>query len=265
MDLRAHRVDALVLRSIAYGEADAVVHLLVRGRGRVSAFARGARTSRKRFGGALEPFQRVEALLAEREGQELWALREARVVEGHGRLREDLHRIAHAGYAAELIHDLTRAGQPADGLFALLEDFLTRLESGAATSARLRALELLALEAAGFAPELAACARCGSAVPPGRAGFDPDAGGILCPRCARASRSLALTHGARAALWQLRSGGLQAADAPISADGSGRPADGRAFEDACAQARKPLGLFLQHHLGRALRSAEFIEQVGAPA
>jgi len=264
VDLRAHRVDALVLRSIAYGEADAVVHLLVRGRGRVSAFARGARSSRKRFGGALEPFQRVEALLAEREGQELWALREARVVEGHGRLREDLHRIAHAGYAAELIHDLTRAGQPADGLFALLEEFLTRLEQGAATSARLRALELLALDAAGFAPELAACARCGSQVPSGRTGFDPDAGGIVCARCAQQARPLALTHGARAALGLLRAGGLGAADAPTSADGSGRPADGRAFEDACAQAQRPLGLFLQHHLGRSLRSAEFIAQVGAP-
>src|SRR2546430_87625 len=183
MDLRAHCVDALVLRAIPYGEADAVVHLLVRGRGRISAFARGARSSRKRFGGALEPFQRVEALVAEREGQELWALREARVVEGHARLREDLHRIAHAGYAAELIHDLTRAGQPADGLFALLEEFLTRLEAGAATSARLRALELLALEAAGFAPELAACARCGSEGPPGRAGLDPGPRGGVCGGC----------------------------------------------------------------------------------
>lgn len=264
MDLRAHRVDALVLRSIAYGEADAVVHLLVRGRGRVAAFARGARSSRKRFGGALEPFQRVEALLAEREGQELWALREARVVEGHGRLREDLHRIAHAGYAAELIHDLTRAGQPADGLFMLLEEFLTRLEAGSATSARLRALELLALEASGFAPELGACARCGSEVPSGRAGFDPDAGGIVCAACAQLARPLALSLGARAALWQLRTGGLGAADAPTSADGSGRPADARAFEDACAQAQRPLRLFLQHHLGREMRSAGFLAQVGAP-
>ena len=264
MDLRAHRVDALVLRAIAYGEADAVVHLLVRGRGRVSAFARGARSSRKRFGGALEPFQRVEALLAEREGQELWALREARVVEGHGRLREDLHRIAHAGYAAELIHELTRAGQPADALFALLEEFLTRLEAGAATSSRLRALELLALEAAGFAPELRACARCGSEVPAGRAAFDPDAGGLICVSCARQARPLALSHGARAALWQLRVGGLGAADAPSSADGSGRPADAAAFEDACAQAHRPLRLFLHHHLGRALRSAEFLQQVNAP-
>ena len=257
-------MEALVLRSIAYGDADAVVQLLTRGRGRIAVFVRGAKTSRKRFGGALEPFGRIEALVSEREGQELWSLREARVVEGHRGLRDDLHRIAHAGYAAELSHDLTRAGEPADGLFALLEEFLTRLSSGAARSGRLRAFELLALEAAGLAPELSACARCGEEVPPGRATFDPDAGGLVCKNCISGTYGVALSHAARAALWQLRWGGLAAADAPQSADGSGRPADARAFEEAAAQAARPLSLFLRHHLGHALKSALFLEQVGAP-
>ena len=267
MDLRAQRLEALVLRSIAYGEADAVVHLLTRGHGRVSAFARGARSSRQRFGGALEPFGRVEVLVAQREGQELWSLREARLVEPHARLREDLHRIAHAGYAAELVHELSRAGEPADALFSLLDDFLARLEAGAATSARLRALELGALGAAGLAPELSACARCGGEVAAGRAEFDPDAGGLICTSCTnrtiRTNRTI-LSAGARAALVQLQRGGLAAADAPVSADGSGRPADPAAFARACDEATRPLRLFLEHHLGRAPRAAAFLEQVGAP-
>ena len=75
---------------------------------------------------------------------------------------------------------------------------------------------------------------------------------------------MVLSTGARAALWQLRRGGLAAADAPVSADGSGRPADARAFEEAAAQAAKPLSAFLRHHLGRALASADFMQQVGAP-
>jgi DNA repair protein RecO (recombination protein O) len=262
IDLRAQRCEALVLRSIAYGESDTVVHLLVRGRGRVSAFARGARASRQRFGGALEPFGRIEVLLAEREG--LWALREARVIEAHGKLREDLHRIAHAGYASELAHDLAREGQPADALFALLDEFLVRLERSVATSGRLRALELLALETAGLAPELKACARCGGGLEPGRALFSPDAGGLLCANCARGAHALLLTSGARAALWQLRWGGLASADAPLSADGSGRPADAPAFEAACAAAGPALAAFLRHHLGRSLNSTAFLEQVGAP-
>ncbi len=263
MDTRAERLSAIVLRTVAYGDSDLIAHLLVRGRGRVSAFARGARSSRRRFGAALEPFQLAEVLLAERPGQELWMLREATVIDAFPGLRDDLHRIAHAGYAAELAHELSRPAEPADGLFALLADFLRRLETGRATSARLRALELGALAAAGLSPELSACARCGVAVARGKAAFDPDAGGVACPRCAHPG-ALLLTSGARAALAQLQEAGLGGADAPLSADGSGRPADSRAFEDACAQAARPLAAFLLHHLGRAPRSSGFAEKVGAP-
>ena len=263
MDTRAERLQAIVLRTVPYGESDLVVHLLVRGRGRVSAFARGARSSRRRFGGALEPFLLVEALLAERPGQDLWMVREAAVLDAHAGLRDDLHRIAHAGYAAELAHELSRPAEPADGLFELLADFLRRLAAGRPTSARLRALELGALETAGLAPELSVCARCGAAIGAGRAAFDPGAGGLACARCAHPG-ALLLTAGARAALTQLQKAGLAGAEAPLSADGSGRPAEARAFEDACAQAARPLAAFLLNHLGRVPRSAEFSDQVGAP-
>src|SRR5207244_1409512 len=173
------------------------------------------------------------------------------------------HRIAHAGYAVELVHDLTRPGEPADSLFSLLDDFLSRLEQGAATSARLRALELGALAASGLAPELAVCARCGGELAPGRVAFDPGAGGATCASCTR-SGATSLSSAARAALHQLRRGGLASADAPVSADGSGRPADPRGFEDAAAQSAKPLSAFLLHHLGRRLTSADFLQQVAAP-
>lgn len=262
MDTRAEAVQGVVLRVIAYGDTDLVVHLLARGKGRVSAFARGARTSQRRFGGALAPFHLVEVLLAERAGQELSHLREARVVEAHAALRDDLPRLAHAGYACELAHDLSRAGEPADALLSLLLDFLARVSRSSATSARLRALELAALGVSGLSPELAACARCGDALAAGAAAFDPDAGGVVCPRCAQPS-SLLLPHPARLALQQLQRGGLAAADAPLSADGSGRPADARGFEAACAQAARPLGEFVAHHLGHRLRTAAFLEQVGA--
>ena len=263
MDTRAERLEAIVLRTHPYGDRDLVVHLLVRGRGRVSAFARGARPAGKRFSGALEPFQRLEALLHERPGQELWMLREASVVEAHPGLRENLHRIAHAGYAAELLHDLTRPSEPADRLFALMGDFLARLCAAEPSSALLRAFELGALDAAGLAPELSACSRCGARLAEGRAAFDPGAGGLLCGRCAH-PRAMALTAGARAALLQLQRRGLAGAQAPLSADGSDRAADPRAFEEAARGAARALSAFVAHHLGRTPRSLRFAAQVGAP-
>lgn len=266
MDTRAERRQAFVLRAVPYGDSDLIVHLLVRGKGRVSAFARGARGAgkgRMRYGGALEVFQLVEVLLAETRSSDLLALREASLLEPYAGLREDLLRLAHAGYAAELIHDLTRAGQPADALLALACGFCAALAEAAPSSARLRALELGALEAAGLSPSLAACARCGGPLPPGRVAFDPAAGGAACARCA-APAALLLTPGAGAALRQLQARGLSGAEAPVSADGSGRPADSAAFEEACAQAARPLSAFLEHHLGRRMRTVDFMAQVGAP-
>jgi DNA repair protein RecO (recombination protein O) len=248
---------------VPYGDADLVVHLLVQARGRVSAFARGARKSARRFAGALEPFSVIEAMVTERRSAELWSLHEATLLEGYPGLRADLSRLAHAGYAAELIHELTRAGEAADAHFALLADFLERLSRGAATSSRLRALELGALAAAGLAPELNSCARCGGELPPKGAALDPSAGGLCCARCAGPG-ALPLTSGARLLLHQLQAGGLAAADAPLSADGSGRPADPRGFEQAALQASPALSAFLGHHLGRTLRSASFHVEVGAP-
>ena len=156
-----------------------------------------------------------------------------------------------------------RFDYPADDLFALLGDFFERLAHGRATSARLRALELRALGAAGLAPELSACARCGAVMAAGKAAVDVDAGGLACRRCAHPG-ALLLTAAARAALAQLQRAGVAGADAPVSADGTGRAADPRAFEDACAQAARPVAAFLLHHLGRLPRSVAFAEQVGAP-
>jgi DNA repair protein RecO (recombination protein O) len=266
VDTRAERLQAFVLRTLPYGESDLILHLLVRGKGRLSAFARGARgggKGRQRFGGALEPFQLVEVLLAEARSSDMLALRESSLLEPYTGLRQDLARLAHAGYLAELLHDLTRAGQPADGLFTLACHFCTRLAAASATSARLRALELGALEAAGLSPSLSRCARCGGGLPTGKVAFDPAAGGAICSGCAAPS-ALLLTVGARAALCQLQKRGLEGAEAPTSADGSGRPADPHAFEEACAQAARPIAEFLLHHLGRRLRTLDFLEQVGAP-
>ena len=263
MELRAERLSALVLRTLPYGESDQVVHLLARGRGRLAVFARGARSSKRRFGGALEPFQLCEVLVSTRTGAQLLSLNESNVVEPHAGLRDDLHRLAHAGYASELAHDLTREHEPADGLFDALCTFLFTLARSPATSARLRALELVFLGASGLAPTLDACARCGAELPQGRAALDPSAGGLVCNRCAPGG-ALALSRGARALLEQLQDRGLAGAESPQSADGSGRAADAKGFEEAAAQASHVLAAFLLHQLGRAPRSAEFLRQVGAP-
>jgi DNA repair protein RecO (recombination protein O) len=247
------KLTGVVLRTVDYGEADRVVTLLTAERGKVSAFARAARASRRRFGGALEPFTLLHAEARERRGADLLSLESVMVERGFGAIRADLARIACAGYACDLARELVRDAEPHQDLLALLVEYLARLDAGPARPTALRAFELLALGAAGFMPCLAACALCGGALgAEGRLPFDPAHGGALCNACsARASPAAPrLAPATLAALARLQAGGLALAEAePLT------PAAG-------VEAREALSRFIEHHLGCRLPSRRFLDEVG---
>ncbi len=245
---------ALVLRTTDYGESDRVVSLLTQERGRIASFARGARASRKRFGGALEPFTLLSASLKERPASDLYTLEDVSVQASFGAIRGDLTRIACAGYACDLARELTRDAEPQPGLFALLLAYLRQLEAGPARPAALRAYELGALREAGFAPRLEACAGCGAAVDPAaapRLAFDLAQGGALCGGCAAAAPgALPMSPAALAALLRLSRAGLEATREDPLAPGAG------------AEARRLLARFVEHLVGHRLASRKFLDDLG---
>jgi DNA repair protein RecO (recombination protein O) len=243
---------AVVLRTVDHGEADRVVTLLARGHGKLAAFARAARASKKRFGGALEPFTLVRAELSGRGGGDrLLRLDSVSPERAFHAIRGDLARIACAAYAVELARELTRDHEPHDDLFDLLVDYLGRLDAGPARPAMLRAYELAALSAAGFQPRLDACARCAAPVPEGEVTFAPEDGGPLCAGCAPGAGPgrLRLSPPGLEALRHLQAGGLAAGEAPLAA------AAGR-------EAREALDRFLAHTLGHRLQARRFLDEVG---
>src|SRR5215510_11664034 len=81
------KTEAVVLRSLRYGEADRILHLYTPRRGRIGAIAKGVRRARSRFGGRLEPFFRLNLVLHEGRG-ELLTVTSAETLAGHPRLRE---------------------------------------------------------------------------------------------------------------------------------------------------------------------------------
>ena len=58
--------EALVLRAVDFGESDRILHLLVPDGGRLTAIAKGARRSVKRFAGGLDLFQQLRVQLDRR-------------------------------------------------------------------------------------------------------------------------------------------------------------------------------------------------------
>src|ERR1700759_1450132 len=80
------KTEAVVLRSIRYGEADRILHLYSPTLGRFGAIAKGARQPKSRFGGRLEPFFRLDLTLHEGRS-DLMTVTNVAPVDGYPRLR----------------------------------------------------------------------------------------------------------------------------------------------------------------------------------
>jgi DNA repair protein RecO (recombination protein O) len=152
------------------------------GRGRVSAIAKGVRKARSRFGGRLEPFFRLDVVLYEGRG-DLLTVTSAETVAAHPRLREDARALDGAARACEAVARVFDDGEPHSGVYHLLANELALLDADPARAGRANALafRLKLLLAAGFAPQLAACASCGEHEH--LVGFSGAAGGVVCSAC----------------------------------------------------------------------------------
>lgn len=224
-----------------YGEADRIVGLLTRDRGRITAFARGARKSRRRFAGVLEPCSLLQATVCTSRGTML-TLEDAALLDGFDALRRDLAAISRAAYACELARDLCTENSSSREIFEILLAFL----SGKAGAEELMCFELGVLAAAGFRPGLNRCAVCGTQDTAGLR-FDPGLGGRLCPRCARARGAL-ISPETLGILAELQAGRTEA--------GKNAPSWIR------SEARKTLTGYVVHHMGHRLKSYDFMRCIG---
>jgi DNA repair protein RecO (recombination protein O) len=228
--------DAVVLRSMRYGEADRILHLYTPDRGRVSAIAKGVRRSKSRFGGRLEPFFRLRLVLYQGRS-ELLVVTSAETLHGHPRLREHAAALDGAARACDAVGRLFDDGDPHRGVYNLLANQLALLDADPARATRANALafRLKLLLAAGFAPHLATCAACGESEH--LAGFSGAAGGVVCSACE--ANSFALSQ--------------EAHDFLVGALGSPLAESPEAPPRALAQAERAILETLEHHAHLRLR------------
>ena len=184
---RAVKTEAVVLRSMRYGEADRILHLYTPHRGRVGAIAKGVRRARSRFGGRLEPFFRLQIELHEGRG-ELLTVTGAHTVDAHARLRSSARALDAAARACDAVGRLFETSEPHPGVFnllcrqlALLDERAGEVAGSASAHAGALAFRLKLLVAAGLAPQLGACANCGEH--DHLVGFSGAAGGVVCGAC----------------------------------------------------------------------------------
>lgn len=178
-----HTTDALLLRAVNYRDADRVVTLFTRDLGKVSAIARGARGSKRRFSGALEPYAVIRVELDAGRG-ELMTLKRAEIERSFPSILGDLARMESAAAALVLLRELHPPRVPDTPLFVAGLQYLTLVDlEGDATRAGLLAFAVRGLALAGLSPRFDVCGRSGEPVPEGRpAYFDPKLGALVSRR-----------------------------------------------------------------------------------
>jgi DNA repair protein RecO (recombination protein O) len=250
--------EALVLRSLDFGESDRIVHLLVPDAGRLTAIAKGARRSVRRFSGTLDLFNHLSVRIDWQRPGRMSRLDQARLLRGFAPLRSDPARFGLGCYLLELLDRLAPEGANRSDAKRLFDFALAALEWIAARppSAQLRVLlELRALDALGLRPELRHCVRCGREPAEGDAAlFHVAEGGPICAGCGSRLEGLLRVH--RGTLRALEQGlvlELSRLDRLVLG------------ARALAEAEHLVDRFQRFHVGIELSSARFLREMIPPA
>jgi DNA repair protein RecO (recombination protein O) len=183
MSSRFFTTDALVIGSMRYGEADRIVQLYTRDRGRLGAIAKGVRRTKSKTGGRLEPFSLVRASLHSGRGS-LYTVAGVETLRTFQGVRDELFRMEEGARLLAAIRRLFPGEEASVPAFNLLARGIAQLAEcpGRAAAANLvLATRLKLLVLLGYSPEMDCCAACGSEGPFGA--YSPSLGGLLCSAC----------------------------------------------------------------------------------
>ena len=182
--MSSYRTEAVVIKSSDFGEADRLLTLYTRNKGKLSAIAKGVKKPESRKAGSVDLLSHVSLYLA--EGRSLDIILEASLLNTFSNLRQNLHLIASCYAILELVDQITPDRQENIELFRLLTQVLTKLDEVVKDEDAgkiLTAFKIKLLTNTGFRPQLVKCANCSSILTTTSNRFSAALGGVLCGAC----------------------------------------------------------------------------------
>lgn len=121
------RTEAIVLRSLAYGETSQIATLFTRDRGKVGVLAKGSRLPKSRFGSTLQPMSFVQVVMYVKPTRALQILSECTHIVPFNDISRNLNKISVGLRIVELVNALTREEESNPRLFNLVARMFERL------------------------------------------------------------------------------------------------------------------------------------------
>ncbi|VAW36743.1 DNA recombination and repair protein RecO [hydrothermal vent metagenome] len=264
--------DAVILKTIDYGDSDRIVTFYSKVSGKQSAIAKGARRSKRRFVANIDPLCYSRLNLFYNGRSDLLRIDDAGLIDGFSRIKGDIESYGSACYIVELAGEMTEEAESNPLVFAIIVGFLRIFDKlGAEGNSRtageidavqtgdrevlLRFFEVKLLAALGYLPHLDGCVVCRDEI--GEDGsadmrlyFDSDKGGVVCACCMPGfSGAIAVSAGTAKFL---------STASKLTMDKLLRLTPGRDFT---SEGDRVMSSFIRHQLGKELKSRKFMDKM----
>jgi len=247
-----YKVRAFVIRATRMTESSRVVTLFTEEFGKVKVVAKGVDRPKSKFGGTIDLFNLLEAVIYKKETSELGTLSDASVIESYPRIAADSRKFGFASAWCEILDKTSHLDHPRPATFDLTKAYFGNLSGLKSDSAGLlfwtALFKMLIIE--GYAPEIEKCSNCGKADTGAAAVISLSRGGLICGKCSGGDDTLMkLSADSLGLLRKMASESL----ADIAGESFSSKAGKKAAEVILA--------FASYHLGlpRNLKSFKFLE------
>lgn len=248
---------AIVIRSLNYGESDKILTFFTRDFGKLKGIAKGARRSKKRFQNVLGLFSHLRLIFFDREGMGLVRVESGDSLHLFPDIREDLKKIYYGNYYLELANEMAGEREANPEAFDLLLSFLMDLDAAAPEEEQVRMFEIRMLSLFGYRPHLTRCGLCKRAWEELKespaAFFSLERGTLICGVCSKnGERLLPISLGTARLIDQVAQ--VELAKLPRL----------RFTTQALSESRGLLPRFITHQLGKELKSLKAIRNLPEP-
>ena len=247
----SYKTEAIVLRSIDYGESDRIVTFYTADYGKVKGIAKGARRSKKRFANTLETFSCLMLLFSRRSYDGLALIEEGTVINHYPGIAKDLTKSLLASYMVDITEQFAAEHKKNEELFLQLKGFLELFDLTKISEHLVRFFEMRLLKYAGYEPVLDRCLGCKEPVNNGGVyHFSLKEGGIKCHKCAASGYdTLVLSVGTIKSLLLGKDMERERLGCLLMS------------EQAALESRRCLGRFIEYLLGKEIKSLRVIREI----
>ena len=174
------RTNAIVLKTLPFGEADLIVTHFTYDFGLINTFAKSPRKIKSRFGSSLEPLTCSKISFWGKEDAQLPRLTQSDIILSFQELRESWNCFLKVSEIAELTANFLPEREANKKVFTLLLNTLKTAKKDCNLLLDTILYKIRFLNFIGYAPRLDGCGRCGNA----GLSFYIAHGSVICEKCA---------------------------------------------------------------------------------